>query len=55
MLSNQTNNPQPNKSARMLNDNADKLMLTYVLWHSVREQNNRKLQEHLKMLVKIRG
>ncbi len=53
MLSNQTYNPRTNNSARMFSDDPDKMLLKYVLSQTVREQNNRKLQEHLEKLGKI--
>lgn len=55
MLANQETNPQKNNPARTLNDVADKMLLTFILWQSAREQNNRKLQEHLEKLKKYGG
>ena len=55
MLSNQTNNPRENTSARMFGVDPDNLLVKYVLSQTTREQNNRKLQEHLDKLRKFGG
>ena len=55
MLSNQINNPRTNKSAQMFSDDPDKMLLKYVLSRTTKEQNNRKLREHLEKLRKFGG
>ncbi len=55
MLSNQTINPKTIKSAQMFSDDQDNMLLKYVLFQTAREQNNRKLQEHLDKVRKFNG
>lgn len=55
MLSNQTNITPTNIIARLFSDDPDKILLKYVLSQAAREQNRRKLQEHLKKLRKFGG
>lgn len=55
MLSNQINITPTNIIARLFSDDPDKILLKYVLSQAAREQNKRKLQEHLKKLRKLGG
>jgi len=55
MISNQTNTTPTNIIARLFSDDPDKILLKYVLSQAAREQNNRKLQDHLKKLKKFGG
>ncbi len=55
MLFNQTNTPRTIKSARISSDDSDKMLLKFFLSQAAREQNNRKLQQHLQKLKKHGG
>ena len=55
MLSNQSNITPANIIARLFSDDPDRILLKYVLSQAAREQNNRKLEEHLKKLRKSGG
>lgn len=55
MLSNQTSNPRTTNPAQMFSDDPDNMLLKYVLSQTAREQNNRKLQEHLEKVRKFGG
>lgn len=55
MISNQNRNLGIINSAQMFSDDPDKMLLQYVLSQTAREQNNRKLQEHLEKIRKFGG
>lgn len=55
MISNQNRDLRIINSAQMFSDDPDKMLLQYVLSQSAREQNNRKLQEHLEKIRKFGG
>ena len=55
MPSNQTNNARTNNTARMFRDDPDSLLAKYVLSLTAKEQNNRKLEEHLEKIRKFSG